>query len=443
MTTTQLGLFGTDYAVSPTCADCGRVIGETVRNGLDGEPLCADCFNNADLVVCPTCEDTFDRADCTETPDGELWCEECVDAETVECAACNDRIWNDDAVEVVRRRGWRGNRETDHLCESCADDDTTVCDDCGDQCYRDDSHTTTGDYDVCDWCYETSYSTCEDCGRAVHHDDCVCTDYSCYCSDCRPHGGDFGPAGFRNRSGRITEIGSARCFGVELETDDCDGYTELDGDPAWGAKDDCTVSGKEFYSDILDGDEGLDAVRAWAKLADCNGWSAGYNAGYHLHLDMRNESDDSLYAIAYAYRACQEVWLAFVPERRSNGSYSHTCRWGLRDVTESAEERSFYSWAGRGTRYNWINCTAYTQHNTFEVRAHHGTCDGDEVCNWIKAHTRFADWASNKGLAGVQEALGNLSDAEKFDLIAREAWQDDELRDYYAEKADEYNGIRF
>jgi hypothetical protein len=158
---------------------------------------------------------------------------------------------------------------------------------------------------------------------------------------------------------------------------------------------------------------------------------------------MRNESDDSLYAIAYAYRACQEVWLAFVPERRSSGSYSHTCRWGLRDVTESAEERSFYSWAGRGTRYNWINCTAYTQHNTFEVRAHHGTCDGDEVCNWIKAHTRFADWASNKGLAGVQEALGNLSATEKFDLIASEAWQDAELRDYYAEKADEYNGIRF
>jgi len=228
-----------------------------------------------------------------------------------------------------------------------------------------------------------------------------------------------------------------------LETDECDGYDELRQTAAWGAKNDCTVSGKEFYSDILGGDAGLEAVRNWGKVAKQNGWRAGSDAGYHVHLDMRREEKDSLYAICYAYCATESVWLKFVEAHRSNGPYSHTIRWSLADVISAAGDQSFYSWAGQGTRYEWFNRKAYIQHKTFEIRAHQGTCNETEVINWVKAHTRFADWAATKGLAGVREAFDDKNDSELFAIIACEAWQDKELCDYYSKKAEKYHGVRF
>jgi hypothetical protein len=218
----------------------------------------------------------------------------------------------------------------------------------------------------------------------------------------------------------------------------------LEDSEAWGAKDDCTVAGKEFYSDILNGDDGLDAVRDWASVADNNGWQAGSDCGLHLHLDVRGDSDEQRFAIAFAYRATESVWLAFVEQHRSSCSYSHTIRWTCPDVAAGKNaDTSFHYWAGNMDRYNWVNCYAYCNHETIEIRLHQGTCDELEIINWVKAHTRFADWAATKGYAGVVEALNGLDNSEKFDLIASEAWQDDDLCEYYNNKAARYTGHRF
>jgi hypothetical protein len=256
-----------------------------------------------------------------------------------------------------------------------------------------------------------------------------------------PSGEDFHFAGFRNRDGRTTCIGSERCFGVELETDNCDGYDALDyntASGAWGAKYDATCSGKEFYSDILSGDAGLAAITELTDLAVRNRWSAGDDCGYHLHLDMRSENDDSLYAAAYAYRATQELWHGFVDSSRRGNSYSHTANWTCADldgyVDEGERFSSFLCRKVRG-RYNWINLAAYNSHTTFEVRLHHATLSETEVCNWIKANTRFTDWACSLGYEGLRDKLIGKTSDEQFEIIASEAWQDVDLRNYYAEKS--------
>jgi hypothetical protein len=238
----------------------------------------------------------------------------------------------------------------------------------------------------------------------------------------------------------VTEIGSTRCFGVELETDECNGYFDLDGSAAWGAKDDCTVLGKEFYTDILSGDDGLEAIRELGRVADSNGWAAGNSSGYHLHLDMRGENDDSLYAVAYAYRKTEQVWFSFVNQRRRTGTYSRQMNICCADIDAAAAGgRSFYSFSSRGGRYFWCNLVAYGHHSTFEIRSHEGTCDDTEVINWIKAHTRFADWAAELGLAGVKEALDGMTDDDLFRFINREVWKDYPLAEYYAKKARRHN----
>lgn len=439
-TTVQRGLFGGDYEVGAACAECGEIITCEAYKDLDGEKLCADCFNKADLVECPECNKVVERSDCRENPDGYVWCEGCIDEGCITCERCDSLAWADDYSTVIVCHNHRVSSET--WCESCVSDHATACNNCGDTIDSNDSVRVGDDSDICQSCYENSYFTCEECGNVWHCDDCYTTDDGCYCSDCEPSSENFGPAGFRDTTGCIAEIRSARCYGIELETDGCDGYEALHGSPAWGAKDDSTVSGKEFYSDILSGDAGLDAVRDWGKMAHRKGWHVTDNAGYHLHIDMRGESDDQLYGIAYAYRATQEVWLKFVDRARSNGAYSNRCGWTCADIDEAAGERTFYSWCGHRTRYHWFNTCAYRNHSTFEIRAHEGTCDDVAVINWVKAHTRFADWASTVGYAGVKEALDGMTGDEMFEFIAQVIWRDDNLRAYYVAKSGCFNNAR-
>jgi len=433
----QFGLFGRNYAISPDCTDCEDIIHGTVYEDQSGNKLCADCFEAADLVLCPNCADVTTRTDMIENPDGDEWCTDCALSDSFECESCNGRSWDTDCVTVEHNNGRYGRTETVHLCERCADRETTCCSDCDKRIYQQDAIGTAAGDEICQGCYEDSYITCEDCNEVVHNDNARFTDNGCYCSDCGSQDeGNFDPAGFRDRTGSMTEIGSTRCFGVELETDECGGYSDLSGSNAWGVKDDCTVAGKEFYSDILSGDDGLDAIREWGKVADRHGWDAGASSGYHLHLDMRGESDDSLYAVAYAYRRTENVWFSFVDGYRRRCSYSRPMTISCADINEAAADgRSFYSFSARGSRYFWCNLVAFSHHSTIEIRSYEGTCDDTEVINWVKAHTRFADWATGLGLAGVKKALDGMGCDDMFRLIMREVWQDYPLSDYYAEKA--------
>jgi hypothetical protein len=266
-----------------------------------------------------------------------------------------------------------------------------------------------------------------------------------YCADCLLRCANFDFGDFQS-NGSFTELRSSRSFGIELETESCDGYyEELVDHPAWGAKEDCTVNGKEFYSAILSGDAGLNAIDEIADVAESNNWEVRSDCGFHLHLDMRGEKRDSLYAIAYAYRATEKVWLSFAGRDRRNGSYCHTCEWTCADVDRAVAARRgigtrFSRWSNNQGRYNWVNVQAYDTHSTMEIRLHDGTCDGEAVTNWVKAHTRFADWASKLGYEGVKAALSGLSVDSLFTFIAQEIWDDGDLTIYYGTRAKNARG---
>jgi hypothetical protein len=150
---------------------------------------------------------------------------------------------------------------------------------------------------------------------------------------------------------------------------------------------------------------------------------------------MRQENDDSLFSAAYAYRITQELWHCFVNSRRRESSYSHSARWTCADLDGYAGTFRQFVRDETRDRYEWVNLRAYNEHMTFEVRLHHGSLDEDEVCNWVKAHTRFVDWATTVGCDVVKEKLAGKSSSEQFDFIQREVWQDSELGHYYSEKS--------
>ena len=74
--------------------------------------------------------------------------------------------------------------EGDWLCESCADRLTVVCDYCNERIYEenaveDDTHT------LCDHCFDEYYIRCADCGRIISRDRAYWDgDDNAYCASC-------------------------------------------------------------------------------------------------------------------------------------------------------------------------------------------------------------------------------------------------------------------
>lgn len=228
---------------------------------------------------------------------------------------------------------------------------------------------------------------------------------------CAPECENWDVSGWRNSSGRFDRIGSKRCFGVEIETAACDNHTELFGDAAWGAKEDCSVSGKEFVSDVFSGDDGLGEVERLCNFARRNDWHVDSACGLHVHLDARGESDDSLKSAACAYVASYAVWAELVDSDRLN---NHYCGPSSADCDEISRVSSFANFARYASRYEWINFSAYRGHTTFEVRLHHGSINAKEICNWIRAHAVYMDWAVKQSLSYITGTFAKLSKAGMF-----------------------------
>ncbi len=386
-------------------------------------------------TVCANCATVITGACASINPLGEYYCQRCMDATCFVCASCEECAFIRDQVKVQTER----HQFNEALCPSCADRETISCS-CGIRVYESEAFATDDSRGyVCRECYDAYYVECESCGSTVHTENTVEGEYGdLYCQACGDYEINFSPGVFTNTKG-FKEIVSHRCFGIELETASCAKYAQaLRGSDAWGAKNDCTVTGKEFFSDILSGDGGLDAIRELAAVAVANDWTVDHAAGFHLHLDMRGETEDALWAIAYAYRRTQDVWLSFVETDRHDGEYCHDILWNCSDLEHSKRIGNYDRMAYDTDRNNWLNLSAYRVYTTIEIRLHHGTVDADDVINWVKAHTRFADWASKLGYEGVRKALNDLSDDELFTFIAQEVWDDSDLTIYYGKRAQMY-----
>jgi hypothetical protein len=246
-------------------------------------------------------------------------------------------------------------------------------------------------------------------------------------SDC----GEFDCGSFHGQQS-YNEMTSRRKFGVEIETNECFNYASLQASSCWGAKTDGSICGKEFYSPILYGDDGLRAIKDICDFAQDNDWTVDTHCGLHAHFDMRDENTDSMKAIALAYLLTSDIWHEFVNSSRHGNRYCHSLSIGCGDLYGITDWDCYHH-----TRFTWINFAAYALHRTFEVRVHHGSIDGYEICNWIKAHAAFMDWASSAGWAKVRNIFFTMNNAEKFEFIAQ-VWRDagyNNLEDYYNSKS--------
>lgn len=388
-----------------------------------------------DQIVCENCSVAITGGNrAAINPLGQYYCLRCMAAKCFVCADCNSYAFIHDRVIVQTPPQCH----SDALCPDCAARQAILCS-CGTRIYRNNAFDDDCGGLICRECFDTFFVECVNCGRTVHTDNVIIGEYDTpYCPACGNYEINFNYGTFINVEG-FDKLGSRRCYGIELETASCAEYVqELKENAAWGAKNDCTITGKEFYSAILSGDGGLDAVRELADVATANNWTVDHSAGFHLHLDMRGEVEDSLWAIAHAYRRTQEVWLSFVEAGRHDGEYVHKILWDCNDLDAAKRHDDFDELAHNAERSDWANFSAYRVHQTIEIRLHHGTVDAGDVINWVKAHVRFADWASRLGYEGVRKALAGLTADELFTFIAKEVWDDPDLTIYYGDRAQMY-----
>ncbi len=231
------------------------------------------------------------------------------------------------------------------------------------------------------------------------------------------------------------EIRSTRKFGVEIETSFCPHPEIIRHATRFGCKYDSTISGREFDSPILYGDAGLAHVRNFLAAATRNNWRVNEACGCHTHYDMRDESEENLWQVFYAYRLTGLVWEQCVSERRLNGTY---CR--RMDVSSSSirtgyeSDQSFSTFSGCQNRYDYINVIAYLDHRTFEVRLLEGQLDPDVICNWITLHCRFIDRVRTISFPDLRTLFANKTVRERFAALT-ELINDKSLIDWLASRA--------
>lgn len=203
-------------------------------------------------------------------------------------------------------------------------------------------------------------------------------------------------------------IRSKRKYGVEVETHYCIDYENLRGQTKFGCKNDCSIAGKEFISPILYGDAGFAEIEKLLTYAEKKCWSANGDCGCHTHYDMRNESNEQLYRIAYAYAKTYDFWASCVSWDRCDSNYCHAPTYTIDDMyAHAACNRVFKDICYDFDRYDYVNINAYNRHTTFEVRLLEGTVDAETICNWITVHAQFIDYVKNLSFSELEYQLDN------------------------------------
>jgi hypothetical protein len=228
-------------------------------------------------------------------------------------------------------------------------------------------------------------------------------------------------------NGDIGELKSTRRFGIELETASCDEYRSLRDKTVYGAKHDGSISGMEFVSPILQGDQGLRATRGFCTRAKHKGFTVDSDCGYHLHIDVSSNTPIEQRHIAYAYGYTRPFWARLVDSYRAND-----CNWCGSTGWEPQRMVTCYHFdrfAGNQNRYTWFNIAALARFGTFEIRLHEGTIDSRTICNWVKAHLRFADFVQGMRFSQIA-AMFNVPDRAMWRAVTN-TWNDPALRRYY------------
>ncbi len=278
--------------------------------------------------------------------DGQIFCVECLEEQTVLCDHCQERIWRESAER--------------------------------------DSH-----YTLCYRCYEYSYTTCEACGGLIHNDDAYYeegNDYP-YCHECFRKLEELSIKSYSYKPEPIFYGSGSLFMGVELEIDkggddDSNAQTLLDianqnNERIYCKHDGSIEEGFEIVSHPMSLDYHINHMN-WEEVF-CKAVSMGYRShntstcGLHLHCSRSafGEGEETQEAvISRIVYFVEKHWNELA--RFSRRTPENLNRWAAKyaTISDSAQETYKKAKDKRMGRYVAVNLE---NSNTIEFRLFRGT----------------------------------------------------------------------
>lgn len=320
-----------------------------------------------ETFVCSHCGYTCDIEDCT-TFDGNDFCPDCLDEQTVVCEHCGRRIWADDAADC--------------------------------------------DLILCERCFDNYYTTCESCGRAIHQDDACYFDdddeYP-YCHTCYQ---------WRNASEYIHDYNykpepvffgdGTRYFGVELEID-AGGHSDSNAEKITNvANDDERLiyikhdgslnDGMEIVTHPMTLDYHLNKMPWHEILSEAT--SLGYlshktsTCGLHVHVnrsafgETHEEQEERISRVLFFVERFWQELLKF--SRRTESQMARwAARYGIKDNPKATFDNAKKNYSGR---YSCVNLTNYS---TIEFRIFRGTLKYNTLVATLQLVNKICDISIN------------------------------------------------
>jgi len=166
-----------------------------------------------------------------------------------------------------------------------------------------------------------------------------------------------------------------RYFGVEIEA--CkvkDNYSIPRGwERQW------EHCGLEFVSPLLKGQEGLDAITGLYNDIEPE---VNRHCGLHVHVDVRDFSDEERLELARRLHADKDIFFGRVDKSRHDNEF---CERPLPRVYDYDTWSSYMRRVDTGIyedRYCWVNFLSVSKHGSVEFRLHEATDNADEVRAW-------------------------------------------------------------
>jgi len=404
----------------PQCRSCNVTLMAQHAVTIGSYTYCEDCATD-DFCNCGCCGH-YTLRDRAILVSDILYCPGCY-ASLIRCDHCGRRTLPSQIQDLCGAS----------YCSRCYERMTVTCENCSEVTNRHHARSTPNDEIWCPSCYDEACVTCDNCERAIWSDDAQETNGRVYCSRCyRDRCREWESKPFVCASPTYELIGSTRKFGVELETCECPRHIDVRDNTIWECKPDCSIEGLEFVSPVLFGDAGLADIEHLCDMAMARSWRTNRYCGYHAHFDVTNESWEALRNIAYAYRKTYELWCCLVSDARSSNPMCGAPDYSCDDIKHISSDEDWEYFVGARDRFEWVNWRAYLAHGTMEVRSHDASLNKHEICNWVKVHARFMDFAKAWSPADLDTLLaGNIY--QQFEALTEIIGND--LATFYANRA--------
>ena len=332
---------------------------------------------NPETKVCTHCGQALPLSSLTPF-NGELLCPECLEALTIACSWCGNRIWRDD-----------------NYCT----DDTPLCRDC----------------------YDDHYATCADCGRLIRQHDAFYTSSdsdAAYCLTCYQRHNDRSIHDYYYKPDPLFRGEGPRYFGVELEIDeageDCDNADEIldianaQLENIYCKHDGSLDDGFEIVTHPMSLDYHLHEM-PWLNVLG-KAQQMGYRShqantcGLHVHVsrkafgDTEAQQDAAIARVLYFIEKHWNEMLKF--SRRTQRQLDQwAARYGYKDHPKELLDTAKKGDGGRG-RYSCVNLENY---DTIEFRIFRGTLKYNTLIATLQLVDRICDVAISMSDEQIKE----------------------------------------